>query len=212
MATRGERREHVAFMDSRGDGIAGKMKNFSIKEPFRIRINSGATLNVLVNEVDLFLRDHPFHVAYIVGGACDITTKIKGSSAISFNWKPAGGLGPHLVTVLKDADKRLKTNHPASKVIFCPLVGVDLARVVNMHPIHDYQQEAVNDAIFEYNMEVFSINNKRATYSPSLHRTVHRSNKGKRKSHYHHLRDGIHLQDYLKESWAEEFSKAININ
>ena len=49
-------------------------------------------------------------------------------------------------------------------------------------------------------------------FAPSLHRTVHRSKNGRKKSYYEHLRDGIHLGDYLKEKWAEEFVKAAKNN
>ena len=95
---------------------------------------------------------------------------------------PAGKIGPHLVSTLKDANNHPLRDHPASTVIFCPLVEVAFGRVVNVHAVTNSQQEAVNDAVFELNMEVFSINNSRSTYSPSLHHTIHRSNKGKRRA------------------------------
>ena len=212
MANAGMRRKHVAFMDSRGYELADKVKKINTGEPFVVKVHAGATLEELVNDVDNFLKDFPFHVTYVAGGACDITTKVKGDPTISFDWLPAGKLGPHLVSKLKEADGRLHKDHPAARVIFCPLVGVDLKRVVNAHAVTDHQQEAVNDAVFEFNMEVFSINKDRGSYSPSLHRTVHRSNKGIRRSHYHHLIDGIHLEDYIIDNWAEEFCKAIGQN
>ena len=212
MATIDNRKQHVFFMDSRGDGLDAKLKDHRVNEPFLIKIGYGATFSQLVDKADTFLYKYPFHVVYIAGGACDITTKEKGSGNISFDWNPPGKLGPHLVKSLKDADSRLAKNHPASKVVFCTLVGSELRRVVNAHGINDHQQLAVDDAIFEFNTEIFSINKRRGNYSPSLHRTVHRSSKGRRKCYYHHSVDGIHPGKHLKDNWTEEMVKAIGIN
>ena len=100
-------------------------------------------------------------------------------------------------------------NHPASKVVFCTTVGVQLTEAVNSHAVSSVQQHAVDEAVFDFNTEIFSINERRGTFSPALHRVVHRSIRGKNKSYYNHLRDGIHLTKELKDKWALEFVKAI---
>ena len=179
-------------MDSRGEGLATKVADRSPCEPFVIKIRNGATLGQLVDMVDAFLCKFPYHVVYIAGGICDVTTKNKCTGGISFVWDPPGIIGPHLVSSLKRADELLVKNHPASKIIFCSLVRSDLQRVVNTHAVSEMQQLAVDDAIFEFNREIFTINKRRRNYSPSLHRTVHRSSKGRRKCHYHHLDDGLY--------------------
>ena len=70
----------------------------------------------------------------------------------------------------------------------------------------------VNNAVFCFNTAVFAVNKRRNTFSPALHRSVHKSVRGSKKSYYEHLDDGIHPTTKLKEKWAEEFVKAIGAN
>ena len=131
---------------------------------------------------------------YIVGGVNNITTKNQLTGMISFEWSPPELLIQYLSVELHRLDVWLTKEFPASKIIFCSLIGSDPKRVVNSHQVNPLQQEAVNAAVFQFNEEVFSLDRKiEETYSPSLHRTVHRAKNGKKKSYYEHLSDGIHL-------------------
>ena len=66
---------------------------------------------------------------YLKGRACDITSKDQISNIITFDWKPGMDLRIQLVGSLLHADEEFKRIFPASKVVFCTLLGVDLARV-----------------------------------------------------------------------------------
>ena len=88
-------------------------------------------------------------------------------------------------------------------MVFCPLVGVVLIRLVNAHSVTPEQQAMVNEAVFEFNVETFKINKRRKTYAPPLHRTIHRSTGTSKKSHYHHLADGIHLSEDQKDKCTD---------
>ena len=84
--------------------------------------------------------------------------------------------------------------------------------MVNAHKVTLAQQEATNNVVLEFNCEVFKVKKERDLFSPSLHRTIHRSKNGSRKSFYEHLEDGVHLQVYMKDKWAQEFVKAADNN
>ena len=80
--------------------------------------------------------------------------------------------------------------------------------MVNAHEVNSSQQQMVDEAVFSFNTETFVVNKERGTFSPSLHRSIHRSIRGVRRSYYHHLEDGIHLSDDQKDKWAAELVKA----
>ena len=147
-------------------------------------------------------------------GLCfnDITTKDKMSGKITYDWGEGRELGEHLLGTLKRADDGFRQNFPASRIVFCPLVGCELSRVVNSHSTSEADQLAVDNAIWVFNEEVFNISNRRNTFSPALHHQVHRFCKGTRHSYYHHLPDGIHLSKLLKKKWAQNFVKAMARN
>ena len=206
------RREHWIFSDSRGSGLYEKIASKHHSEFIGVWKKSGATFGELVDLAANHLGSYPFDVVYIVGGANNITTKNKFTGKISFEWNPPDLLIPHLIAELQRANVRTKKEFPASKVVFCTLIGSDLSRVVNSHKVNDHQQHIVNEAVFDFNEEIFKIIRERGTFSPSLHRTVHRAKNGKRKSFYDHLQDGIHLRDHIKDKWADEFVKAAKNN
>ena len=174
----------------------------SIRSPHpgspRGKKKSGATFQEIIELAANHLNNYPFDVVYIAGGANNIRTKNSETGQISFDWDPPELLIQYMLSELRQADERLSREFPASKIIFCPLVGTDLSRVVTGHQVNDYQQHVVNETIFDFNEETFRINKRRETYAPSLHRTIHRSKKGTRKSYYEHLVDGIHLKTTLK--------------
>ena len=92
------------------------------------------------------------------------------------------------------------------------LIGSDLDKVVSSHQVADGEQLAVEEAVWEFNSTCFDINSERGSFAPSLHHLVHRFCKGKRRAYYHHLPDGLHLSEYLKEKWANQFVKAMAHN
>ena len=175
-------------------------------------MRKGASLQQLSRMAGAHLDRYPFDVVYVAGGACDITTKSQYSKAISFDWNPPAAVSSHLIRMLDLEDKYLHETYPASRVVFCPLVGTELLRVVTAHQVTPQQQEAVDEAIFKFNSAIFLLNKKRETYSPSLHRTVHRSKAQIKKSYYHHLVDGLHPTESLLQKWADEFVKATKFN
>ena len=151
-------------------------------------------------------------MVYVAGGACDITVKDCVSKEVSFKWDAPNSLEKHLLDSLRREDKFMAENHPAGKIVFCTLIGTELSQIVTDRMVHPGEQTMVNNAVFSFNTEIFAVNKRRGTFSPSLHRAVHRSTRGAKKSFYEHLHDGIHPGESLKEKWAEEFVKAVGAN
>ena len=206
MASLGIKRVHLVLGDSRLSGIQTLVNGLNVSgEYMEIEEHKGASFESLVLTAESFLPTHPFDVVYITGGVNDITTKDKSTGRISYEWGVDKSLEIHMITNLVEADLRLRDRFPASKVVFCPLIGSDLSRVVNGHNTTLEDQEEVDNMVWEYNTHIFRINKERGTVCPALHHQVHRFCKGKRRTYYHHLGDGIHLTGFLRDKWAKQF-------
>ena len=214
MVTLGSKRIHMIYSDSRGLDLDHRMARLNTTgECFDITSYKGAVLQDLFSSAENYLPKHPFDVVYIAGGACDITAKDQTSNMITFDWDPFGDdLMEHLVSSLTKADAGFKSSFPASKVVYFPLVGTDLARVVSSQEISPEDQEAVDRAVWEFNSMTFQLNAINNTFAPSLHHLVHRFCKGKKRAYYQHLADGLHPSEVLKDKWAKEFIKAMAHN
>ena len=175
-------------MDSRGTGLYEKISKMDRREFIGVWKKSGATFDEVVELAKAHLTNYPFDVVYVVGGVNDITTKDRLSGNITFDWNPPELLIQHLQSKLKLVDCQLTKDFPASKVVFCPLVGSDLERIVTKRNADPLQQLAVNEAVFDFNSEIFKINKRRETFSPSLDRTVRRSKTEKRRATMNTLR------------------------
>ena len=160
MVTLGSRRIHIVFADSRGGGLqdlTDKLSMNSNGEYLEITEYKGAILEILIDSAEKYLHLHPFDVIYIAGGGNNITSKNKLTNQIYYEWGPGPQLSDHLISILLNADTRFKKYFPAAKIIFCPLVGSDLTRVVNAHTTSPQDQSAVDDAVWNFNSEVFRI-------------------------------------------------------
>ena len=199
--------------DSRGGGLQEKISKINdTSEYIEIDDRKGATLAQLIEIAEDYLPLHPFDVLYVAGGANDITTKDRITHQISFNWGNGQDLSEHLISTVSKALSFFLKTFPASKIIFCPLIGSDLSRVVTAHTVTQENQRTVDNEVWDFNAEIFRMNQQKGYFSPSLHHTVHRFCKGKRHDYYHHLHDGIHLSDPLKNKWAAQFVSAMARN
>ena len=213
MALLGSKRLHIILTDSRGKGLGDLIKSRNTSgEPFDVLVREGAILLDLAEAANQHLQKCPFDIVYIAGGACDITFKEKKTGKIIYAWGEGNALEDHLLDTLKSADNKLRKDFPASKVIFCPLIASELARVVNHGHTSQEEQAAVERAVWEFNSTLFRINKSKNLISPSLHHQVHRFCKGRKRNYYHHLEDGIHPNGYLKSKWADEFTTVMAHN
>ena len=200
-------------MDSRGDPLQPIINSLNpTNEHFEVSSYKGATLLELLDIASKYLITHPFDVVYLAGGVTNITSKNRLTKQISYDWGPGPELAAHLTSLLDRANQHFQKHHPASRVVFCPLIGSDLSKVVNAHTVTREDQEAVNNAIWDFNFKVYEINAARNTFCPALQHQVHRICKGVRRNYYHHLPDGIHLSEYVCKKWASQFINSMTRN
>ena len=213
MAYFGRRRAHVIIGDSRvTEELYKKIhcKNLA-KIPFNIEQYKGAGLIEVIEKADIYLKSYPFDVVYIVAGVNDITNKNKATGTISFLWKTEDALANYLIETRRHSYEHLKKDHPGAGIIFCPIIGLDLHRVVQGSTTDS--QRIVDNAVWRSNIELNKMRDVFGFCFPFLAAPVHRVENGKHKSYYHHLaRDGLHLSEKITDAWATQFVKAFNRN
>ena len=213
MAYLGRKRTHVVFGDSRtSDDLYREIQKFNLnRTPFNIEQYKGAGLIEVVEKADLYLHSYPFDVAYIIAGVNDITNKNKVTGRIDFLWKTEESLTHYLISTRETCYRQLKGDHPAAGIVFCPLIGLDLGRVVPSSS--SAQQEIIDNSVWASNIELHKMKDKYNFYFPYLTSPIHRIENGKHKSYYHHLcTDGLHLTDALNRTWAKQIVKAFDRN
>ena len=177
---------------------------------FNIEQYKGATMGRIYEKVDIYLDSFPFDVVYLCVGVNNITVKDRVTNQISFTWKTEDDLANHLIGHRDKYLELLKKDHPGAIVVFCPLIGLELCRV--MQGSTEEQQVIVNKAIWRYNVALNKLKEELNFYFPYLAAPVHRMENGQHKSYYHHLPDGLHLSEGINKKWAAQFIKAFDRN
>ena len=213
MASLGRRRTHAVFGDSRvSESLYTEIQKINTKRtPVHVEQYKGAGLLEVVEKADSFLRAYPFDVVYIIAGVNDITNKNRTTGHITFLWKTEDALANYLIATRQNSFEQLSRGHPGAKIIFCPLVGLDLHRVVQGSTVT--QQLVVDNAVWRTNISLNKMRNEHSFCFPFLASPVHRIENGKHKSYYHHLAvDGLHLPGKLDRLWAKQLVKAFERN
>ena len=149
MALLGGKRIHLVIGDIRIAGIGDIIKgNGGANEHIELKKCMGASLGVMVDEAMRHLSKCPFDVIYLAGGACDITRKDRLTGIIYFDWEGDTSLLSHLVMSLNKANTRLTKYFPASRIVFCPLIGSELKIVVHGQVTSKNHQLMVDNAIW----------------------------------------------------------------
>ena len=198
-------RRHIFFFDSRGFNLEMELNIINTeRKPVEPWFFNGATIENLVHEAINYGRTRPFDLMFVVGGICNITDKDRNTGKISFNWDTPEKLSNHIINIMEDEDKRFKKELPASKLIFCKIVGANLENVLKRQA--ETEQLVMDEAIYQINEYIFRKNIDKGLWAPDMATPVHRMINGKMKSNYDHLsRDGIHLSQELKKSWAYKY-------
>ena len=198
------RRRFIFFFDSRGQFLEDELNHINIeKKPVEPWMFKSATIRDLVHEAINYGRHRPFDLMFIVGGICDITVKNWNTNTISFNWKDSDTLTQHIIKIIEHEEKRFKKELPASKLIFCRIVGADLEKVLRKKS--DCDQHILNESIYEINNYIHKKNIIGNMWAPDMATPVHRQIRGENKSCYNHLsNDGLHLSQDLRKKWAKK--------
>ena len=204
MAFASDRRRFVFVFDSRGKHLETILKSKNVnKQLVDMLFFDGADIEDLYREAVNYCRGRPFDIMFIVGGICNVTTKNRKTKVISFDWQDPKVLLNHLMSEISKGENYFHRELPASKVVFCHLVGANLEKVLGRHA--DYEQYVLNEAIYELNENIFRINIKKQLYAPDMATPVHRKIQNINSSFYHHLaEDGLHLSQDLREKWVKK--------
>ena len=173
----------------------------------------GSRMHSLVEEIDSYLDSYPFDTVYMISGEYNLIHTNEESGFVEFNWDSEQMLGDYYKRILTDIDRSFVAKYPASRVIFCPMVGFELGKVVSeAKDLPEGAQDIVNGTVWIFNQEVRRINNRKNLKTPFLLSPVHRHNNGKKHAYWHHLNAG---KDPLRETlgkWAKEIIKATTLN
>ena len=211
MASLGDRRKHVLFIDSRGSLLQEALSAAGVrKTDFLIKHFPGAKIQALIREMDEYAKQFPFDVLYLAGGINNVTVKCKITKVVTFEWQSVSALSNFLITTMKKALKYLRREHPATKIVISSIPGVDLQYVVPCPT--DRDQEIVTESIWNFNVEVRAVNKELGHYHPRLERPVHRLTNGTRRNYYHHLDDGLHSSAFMVTKWVQELIKSMGHN
>ena len=145
----------MLFGDSRmSDKLYMGIKKLNVHNiPFNIERYRGAGLIEVVEKADIYLRSYPFDVVYIIAGVNDIEDRSSGR--VSFLWKSEGALTNYLIRTRRNSFKQLKKDHLGAKVVFCPLIGLDLSKAVKGGT--DEQQQMIDSAVWEINIDLIKM-------------------------------------------------------
>ena len=211
MAYLGMRRRHAFFMDSRGRNLDEYLWHMNdTNQLVLIFYFPGAKLPTLAKEASKYAKLYPFDVIYVAGGINHVTVKDKVTRVTTYEWQSEKALTTLLIERINQVGKFLHKNHPATKFVFCALAGVDLVRVVPCPK--DIDQVNVDNAVWNFNIELIRKHERTGLYHPRLDRPIHRTARGSRKNYYHHLVDGLHPTEMTLYYWAKEIIKAIQHN
>ena len=109
------------------------------------------------------------------------------------------------------ADAQFQKERPATKVIYCPIMGANLDILLGKSATEE--QAILNEGVWALNRKFYGLNNSRGYFCPNTAKPVHRILKGKMKNCYHHLGpDGLKLTEDLEIGWAKEMIKATGQN
>lgn len=215
MATATKQTSVLIICDSRGSDLQWHIDQLSIS-PFSIKvmIYSGKGIIEAVRSAKAAISWRAPSILIIQNGICDVTKLDRSTRLVSLahnsylplvqEYKESMDIASHFIKILLDGME--------CKVVFAHIVGMDMAKW-NNQPYPHPQQELLDSAIHNINIEINCFNSERNAVTPWLARDVHHNNKGRHRTRYNRLaEDGVHLSDYLKPRWALEFVSAITKN
>ena len=148
----------------------------------------------IVHEALYYTESRPFDLIFLCAGIYNFISKDTVTGEFSFPWNSSEKLILSLLQMVDEADRRFTKERPATKVIYCPIMGANLDII--LHREAKLEQTILNEGIWALKTKFFELNNKRGYYSQNLIAPVHRIIKGKRKYIYHHLQtNGLELTE-----------------
>ena len=216
-----------------GDSCVGRLKPHLLEDnSLHLDVNSypGASIESLKDTAEYITKHYPYEYMYIFGGVNDITTKNYATGNVTVNYADVDTMHTTLMARYTDCFKTVKSANASVKVIFLPLIGLDVA-TYNGRPrckigtgayltnwkddiLEHPMQGLVNDGVIAINETLIALNATQKKSTPLIHHTVHKRNR--KHSPYRHLyfklEDGLHPSNTIALAWSAVISKVVKKN
>ena len=198
----------VIITDSRGRGLQSVLdaKN-STGMRLSVRFYPGAGIARLTTEAAAHLSGAPDDVIIFMGGVNDITTKDHRTRRVHLTKTNVDVLTQHLTGLVDESEATLTARFPSATVIYAPIIGLSLP--VYLYDNDHGHQNAVNEAVLNFNRHVIGINRRRTKPTPWTAAVVHKNRHKKVEHHYGYLVDGLHPGHYVLDHWAKAILKLV---
>lgn len=209
----------VIVADSRGKGLQSELDQLNTDGHVTIKVivKKGRGIADLIRDTSKELIWMAPTQIYVLAGICDVTHLNRQTMTVSLEeesteilvGKTEGSMDAarhHLSIVLTEAPYKL---------MFCPTVGMDMAKY-NGLPNRHAQQDHLDEMIISMNHAIIAFNKANHVLTPWTNKEIRHNKKGGRKDtrYYKLADDGLHLSEETKKKWALTLYNAIlkNLN
>lgn len=192
--------------DSRGQGLQDELDRVNDKRyDIKVFLKKGCGIAQAIRETSKSLVWMAPDIIIVVAGICDITQLDRVHWTVSLQDEDVSCTVDGIVGCMDATRHHLSivlTEKP-HKVIFCHIVGMDMAKFNKMEGKHP-QQEVLDETITQVNQSITAFNKGNGMLTPWTSQDIHRNKKGGRKTtRYYKLdEDGLHLSQEIREKWA----------
>ena len=177
--------------------------------PIITYVYGGHTLRKLASKALIYASHHRNEAIFIYGGICDLAVKDAYTNQYTFVERSAAGIMSNIISTLDEVDFNLHYDQPLMKLIFAPLIGVD---IYEYYHLDDHElQDAINTAIPFINRHISYLNSNNNVPTPWTARCVHKYSHGRNYTVYEHLRDGLHPNSSSAKKIAKAFIHAVQV-
>ena len=218
--------------------LIGDSRVTDLKTPLRNRqdismiVNCypGANLKTLQDTAEYMTKNHHYKHIYIFGGINDITTKTPGVGTVSIEYDCVDDIHTSLMKKYTTCLKVIKDADPTVKVIFLPLIGLDIG-IYNGRPrcrrgtgayltpwkvniLPHPQQGLLNESIVATNETLLALNVTQNVHTPLINHGIHKRVRAHSpiKHMYEKLEDGLHPTQDTADKWAAAIAKTAISN
>lgn len=172
-------------------------------ENILISFHSGATLtDVAAHAINIIGRHQP-DLILLLAGINDITMLNRTTRQVALISTSRGVIIDHLIRRINLAKSMILSQYPHVKVAIGGILGIDLNTYNRRHGTSPLQH-IVDDVITAINAYIRQVNHDAGLPHPRLTTKLHTWRRGRRRNSYSRLRDGLHPNNLILESWARQ--------
>lgn len=204
----------VIVADSRGKGLQQDLDLLNSEGSINIKVlvKKGRGIAELIRDTSKDLIWMAPSQIYVLAGICDITALDRENMTVSLQEDTIETLVGKVEGSMDAARHHLSIMliEKPYKLIFCPTVGMDMAKYNRIEDRHT-QQDLLDEMVVCMNHTIIAFNKTNKVLTPWINKDIHHNKKGGRKTtrYYKLADDGLHLSDEIREKWASTLYDAI---